>query len=80
MSRFIRIFAPDFKQQNMMNTVVDTQEDTDAMEMPNDLTPIQRAYWQNVIDEAHYDPDEPKRYITLEEFGRELTATVRSKL
>lgn len=79
MSRFIRIFALDFKQQNMMNTFVDTEEDTDAMEVLDDLTPAQRAYWQNVIDTAHYDPDEPKRYITLEEFGRELTAAVRSK-
>ena len=63
----------------MMNTLVDAQEDTDAMEMQNNLTPAQRAYWQNVIDEAHYDPDEPKRYITLEEFGREMTTAVRSK-
>jgi len=64
----------------MMNTVVDTQEDTDTMETLNDLTPAQRAYWQNVIEEAHYNPDEPKRYITFEEFGRELTAAVRSKV
>ncbi len=80
MSSFIRIFAPDFKQQNMMNTFADTEEDTDAMKVLDDLTPAQRAYWQNVIDKAHYDPDELNQYITLEEFGRELTAAVRSKI
>lgn len=64
----------------MMNTFVDTLDDTDVMEMQDDLTPVQRAYWQKVIDEAHYAPDEPKRHITLEEFGRELMAAVRSKI
>ena len=64
----------------MMNTFVDTLDDTDVMETQDDLTPAQRAYWQRVIDEAHYDPNEPKRYISLEEFGSELMAAVRSKI
>ena len=63
-----------------MDTFVDTLEDTDVMELQDNLTPAQRSYWQRVIDEAHYEPNEAKRYISLEEFGRELMAAVRSKI
>ena len=63
-----------------MDTFVDTLEDTDVMELQDNLTPAQRSYWQRVIDGAHYEPNEAKRYISLEEFGRELMAAVRSKI
>ena len=63
-----------------MDTFVNTLGETDVMELQDNLTPAQRSYWQRVIDEAHYVSNEPKRYISLEEFGRELMAAVRSKI
>lgn len=33
----------------MKNTIVDTLDDTDVMEMQDDLTPEERAYWEASI-------------------------------
>ena len=33
-----------------MNTIADTLEDTDVMELQDELTPEERAYWENSIE------------------------------
>ena len=58
----------------MMNTFVDTMDDTDVMEMQEGLTPEQRAYWESVIKRDMRDRDESKNYLTLDEFEQKLSA------
>ena len=64
----------------MMESVIDTIEDIDLATMQDELTPEQRAYWLESIERDMRNIDQPKKYITLEQFGQELLAAVRSKI
>ena len=71
---FYRTFANEFNALKMMNTFVDTLDDTDVMEMQGDLTSEQRAYWESVIERDVRDRNKTKNYLTLDEFEQKLTA------
>ena len=64
----------------MMETIIDTVEDIDIATAQDELTPEQRAYWLESIERDMRNMDEPRKYITLEQFGQELMAAVRSKI
>ena len=54
----------------MSNILVDTLEDADVMEMQDDLTPEQRARWEDIIerDLREIAEGKPQKYITGDEF------------
>ena len=62
----------------MSNILVDTLEDADVMEMQNDLTPEQRARWEDIIerDLREIAEGKPQKYITGDEFWGKLTEAV----
>lgn len=64
--------------QKMMNTFVDTVDDTDVMETQAELTPEERDYWAKSIEEdlAEIASGKPQRYITLDEFEKKMIAAV----
>lgn len=62
-----------------MEPVIDTFEEIDLATLQDDLIPEQRAYWLGSIERDMRNMDQPKKYITLEQFGQELMAAVRSK-
>ena len=64
----------------MMEPIIDTIEEIDLATMQDELTPEQRAYWLESIERDMRTIDQPKKYITLEQFGQELMASVRSKI
>ena len=66
----------------MSNTFVDTLDDTDVMEMQDDLTPEQRMLWEVSIerDLREIEEGKPQKYITLEQFGEELRSSIRRRL
>jgi hypothetical protein len=64
----------------VMEPVIDTIEEIDLAIMQDNLTPEQRAYWLESIERDMRNMDQPKKYITLEQFGQELMAAVRSKI
>ena len=68
------------KKDFLMETIIDTVEDIDIATAQDELTPEQRAYWLESIERDMHNMDEPRKYITLEQFGQELMAAVRSKL
>ena len=63
-----------------MDAVIDTIEEIGLATMQDELTPVQRAYWQESIERDMHNMDQPKKYITLEQFGQELMSAVRSKM
>ena len=63
-----------------MDTVIDIREEIDLATMQDELTPEQRAYWLESIERDMRNMDQPKKYITLEQFGQELLSAVRSKV
>jgi hypothetical protein len=63
-----------------MKTLVDTIENINTANMQDDLTPEQRNYWQESIARDMNNLDQPKKYISLEQFGKELLAAVKSKI
>lgn len=65
-----------------MNTFVDTLDGTDVMEMPDELTPVQRMRWEASIerDMREIAEGKPQKYITLEQFGEELRAAIRRRV
>lgn len=63
-----------------METLVDTIENINTATMQDDLTPEQRNYWQESIARDMNNLDQPKNYISLEQFGKELLAAVKSKI
>ena len=63
-----------------MEPVIDTFEEIDLATLQDDLIPEQRAYWLDSIERDMRNMDQPKKYITLEQFGQELMATVKSKI
>ena len=68
------------KNELVMDPVFDTIEEIDLATMQDELTPEQRTYWQESIERDMRTIDQPKKYITLEQFGQELMAAVRSKI
>lgn len=63
-----------------MEPIIDTVEKIDLTTLQDELTPEQRAYWLESIERDMRNIDQPKKYITLEQFGQELMAAVRSKI
>ena len=65
-----------------MNTFVDTLDDTDVVEMQDELTAEERAYWAKSIEEdlEEIASGKPQKYITLEQFGEELRAAIRRRV
>lgn len=68
------------KNDFVMEPVVDTVEEIDFATLQDDLTPEQRAYWLESIERDMRNMDQPKKYVSLEQFGQELMAAVRSKI
>jgi hypothetical protein len=68
------------KNDFVMEPVIDTIEEIDLATLQDDLTPEQRAYWLDSIERDIRNMDQPKKYITLEQFGQELMAAVKSKI
>ena len=68
------------KNELVMDPVTDTIEEIGLAAMQDDLTPEQRAYWLESIERDMRNMDQPKKYITLEQFGQELMAAVKSKI
>ena len=68
------------KNELVMEPVFDTIEEIDLAPMQDELTPEQRAYWLESIERDMRNMDQPKKYITLEQFGQELMEAVRSKI
>lgn len=66
----------------MSNTFVDTLDDAEVMEMQDELTPEERAYWEASIerDMREIAEGKPQKYITLEQFGEELRAAIRRRV
>ena len=64
----------------MMETIIDTVEDIDIATAQDELSPDQRSYWLESIERDMRNMDQPKKYITLEQFGQELMAAVKSKI
>lgn len=66
----------------MSNTFVDTLDDTDVMEMQDELSSEQRARWEASIerDMREIAEGKPQKYITLEQFGEELRAAIRRRI
>ena len=62
----------------MMNTLVDTLDDTDVMEMQDEMTPEQRMRWETSIKRDLRDIAEgkPQKYISGDEFWSELKEAV----
>ena len=68
------------KNELVMEPIIDTVEKIDLTTLQDELTPEQRAYWLESIERDMRNIDQPKKYITLEQFGQELMAAVRSKI
>ena len=68
------------KNDFVMEPVIDTVEEIDLATLQDELTPEQRAYWLESIERDMRNMDQPKKYITLEQFGQELMASVKSKI
>ena len=60
-----------------MNTFVDTLENTDVMEMQDELTPEERAYWEASIERDLHNPNRGKVHRPIEEFWQKLEDSVR---
>jgi len=67
------------KNKHVMESVFDTIEKIDFATIQDELTTEQRVYWLESI-ERDMNMDQPKKYISLEQFGQELMAAVRSKI
>ena len=68
------------KNELVMEPVIDTVEEIDLAILQDNLTPEQRAYWLESIERDMRNMDQPKKYVSLEQFGQELMATVKSKI
>lgn len=68
------------KNELVMEPVFDTIEEIDLATTQDELTPEQRDYWLKSIERDMRNMDQQKKYITLEQFGQELMAAVRSKI
>ena len=68
------------KNELVKEPMIDTIEEIDLVKSQDDLTPEQRAYWLESIERDMRNMDQPKKYVSLEQFGQELMAAVRSKV
>ena len=68
------------KDELVMEPLIDTIEEFDIATLQDELTPEQRAYWLKSIERDMRNMDQPKKYITLEQFGQELMTAVKSKI
>ena len=68
------------KNDFVMEPVIDIVEESDLATLQDDLTPEQRAYWLDSIERDMRNMEQPKKYISLEQFGQELMAAVKSKI
>ena len=68
------------KNELAMEPMIDTIEEIDLVKNQDDLTPEQRAYWLKSIERDMRNMDQPKKYVSLEQFGQELMAAVKSKI
>ena len=68
------------KNELVMEPVFDTIEEIDLVKNQDDLTPEQRAYWLESIERDMRNMDQPKKYVSLGQFGQELIAAVKSKI
>lgn len=68
------------KNELVMEPVFDTIEEIGLATKQDELTPEQREYWLKSIERDMRNMDQQKKYITLEQFGQELMAAVRSKI
>ena len=57
-------------------------KEMNLIEIEDDLTPEQRAYWEASIerDLREIAEGKPQEYISLEQFGEELRASIRRRL
>ena len=57
-------------------------KEMNVVEVEDDLTPEQRAYWEASIerDLREIAEGKPQEYISLEQFGEELRASIRRRL
>ena len=62
----------------MNSTYIDTLDDTDVMEMQDELTPEQRVHWETSIesDLREIAEGKPQKYISGDEFWSELREAV----
>ncbi|MBP5536621.1 MAG: hypothetical protein J6X62_07520 [Bacteroidales bacterium] len=62
----------------MNSTCIDTLDDTDVMEMQDELTPEQRVHWETSIesDLREIAEGKPQKYISGDEFWSELREAV----
>ena len=68
------------KNDFVMEPVIDTVEEIDLAILQDNLTPEQRAYWLESIERDMRNMDQPKKFVSLEQFGQELMAAVKSKI
>lgn len=63
----------------MKNTIVDTLDDTDVIEMQDDLTPKERAYWEASIERDMRNRAEGIRskYISGDELWNKFEEAVK---
>lgn len=61
----------------MTNTFVDTLDDTDVMEMQDNLTPEERAYWEASIERDMRNPNRGKVHRPIEELWQKLEDSIR---
>ena len=57
-------------------------KEMNLVEVEDDLTPEERAYWEASIerDLREIAEGKPQEYISLEQFGEELRASIRRRL
>ena len=57
-------------------------KEMNLVEVEDDLSPEQRAYWEASIerDLREIAEGKPQEYISLEQFGEELRASIRRRL
>lgn len=72
----------EIKATKKMNTLVEPLDDTDVMEMQDELSPEQRMRWDASIERDMRDiaGEKTQKYITLEQFGEELRAAIRRRI
>lgn len=63
-----------------MEPMIDTIEEIDIVKSQDDLTSVQRAYWLESIERDMRNMGQPKKYVSLEQFGKELMDAVKSKI
>ena len=77
MSEKVCTFANEFNALKMMNTFVDTLDDTDVMEMQDELTPEERAYWEASIERDMRNPNRGKVHRPIEELWQKLEDSLK---